>query len=51
MLTANDAIGIDRGDWILESGTSRHLVNEESLLIDSTDCVYEIAMADGESLR
>uniref|UniRef100_A0AAV1UMW7 Uncharacterized protein n=1 Tax=Peronospora matthiolae TaxID=2874970 RepID=A0AAV1UMW7_9STRA len=51
VLDANDAIGIDRGDWILDSGASRHLVNDESLLIDSTACVYEIAMADGESLR
>ena len=51
VLAANDAIGIDRGDWILDSGASRHLVNDESLLIDSTACVYEIAMADGESLR
>ena len=51
VLAANDAIGIDRGDWILDSGASRHLVNDESLLIDSTSCVYEIAMADGESLQ
>ena len=51
MLSANDAIGINRGDWILDRGASRHLVNDESLLIDSTACVYEIAMADGESLR
>lgn len=26
-------------------------MNDESLLIDSTACVYEIAMEDGESLR
>ena len=51
MLAANDAIGISRGDWILDSGASRHLVNDESLLINITDCSHEIAMTDGESLR
>ena len=51
MLAANDAIDINRGDWILESDASRQLVNDESLLIDSNACVHEIATADGESLR
>ena len=51
MLAENDAIDIEGGDWILDSGASRHLVNDESLLIDSTTCVHEISMADGESLR
>ena len=51
MLTRNDAIGINRDDWILDSDASRHLVNDESLLIGSTACVHEIAMADGESLQ
>ena len=50
MLDANDAIDIDRGDWILDSSTSRHPVNDDSLLIDSATCVHEIAMEDGESL-
>ena len=45
VLAANDAIDIDRGDWILDSGASRHFVNYESLVIGF------IAMADGESLR
>ena len=50
-LSANDGIGIDQGDWILDSDASRHFVNEESMLIDSTTCAHEIIMADGESLR
>ena len=51
VLAANDAIDIERGDWILDSGAIRHLVNDESLFIDSTTCVHEISMTDGESLR
>ena len=51
MLAANDAIGIVRGGWILDSGASRQHVNNESLLIDSTTCAHEIVMTDGESLR
>uniref|UniRef100_A0AAV1T508 Uncharacterized protein n=1 Tax=Peronospora matthiolae TaxID=2874970 RepID=A0AAV1T508_9STRA len=51
VLATNDAIKIMRGDWILDSGASRHLVNDESLLLDSSSCSHEIAMADGESLR
>ena len=51
VLAANDAIGVNRGGWILDSGASRHLVNDESLLIEPAACIHEIAMADGESLR
>ena len=55
MLTANDEIGIGRGDWILDSGAScdlrGHFVNDESMLIDSTNWYHEIFMADGKSLR
>ena len=51
MLAENDAIEIEGGDWILDSGASRNLVNDESLLIDSTTCVHEISMTDGESGR
>uniref|UniRef100_A0AAV1T191 Integrase catalytic domain-containing protein n=1 Tax=Peronospora matthiolae TaxID=2874970 RepID=A0AAV1T191_9STRA len=51
VLATNDASKIGRGDWILDSGASRHLVNDESLLLDSSSCSHEIAMADGESLR
>ena len=28
LLAANDAIDIERGEWILESGASRHFVND-----------------------
>uniref|UniRef100_A0AAV1V1J0 CCHC-type domain-containing protein n=1 Tax=Peronospora matthiolae TaxID=2874970 RepID=A0AAV1V1J0_9STRA len=51
VIATNDASKIGRGDWILDSGTSRHLVNDESLLLDSSSCSHDIAMADGESLR
>uniref|UniRef100_A0AAV1UJY9 GAG-pre-integrase domain-containing protein n=1 Tax=Peronospora matthiolae TaxID=2874970 RepID=A0AAV1UJY9_9STRA len=51
VLAATDATGVDRGDWILDSGASRHLINDESLLLKSTACSHEIAMADGESLH
>ena len=51
VLAATDATGVDRGDWILDSGASRHLVNDESLLLNSTACSHQIAMADGESLH
>ena len=37
------------GNWILDSGASRHLVHDETLLIDSAACNYEVAMADSES--
>ena len=47
MLAANDAIDIEKGDWIFDSGASIHLVNDESLFVDSTTCVHEIFMADG----
>ena len=36
---------------ILDSGASRHLVNDEKLLNDSTACSREIAMADGKTLH
>uniref|UniRef100_A0AAV1T0X6 CCHC-type domain-containing protein n=1 Tax=Peronospora matthiolae TaxID=2874970 RepID=A0AAV1T0X6_9STRA len=51
VLAATDATAVNRGDWILDSGSSRHLVNDESLLLKSTACSHEIAMADGESLH
>ncbi|CAI5725077.1 unnamed protein product [Peronospora effusa] len=37
-------------EWILDSGSSRHLVNDESLLEDARDCSHECNMADGETL-
>lgn len=37
----------DAGD----SGTSGHLVNDKTLLIESAKCIKEIVMADSESLH
>ncbi|CAI5736696.1 unnamed protein product [Peronospora farinosa] len=37
-------------EWILDSGSSRHLVNDEILLEDARDCSHECNMADGETL-
>uniref|UniRef100_A0AAV1T9C8 CCHC-type domain-containing protein n=1 Tax=Peronospora matthiolae TaxID=2874970 RepID=A0AAV1T9C8_9STRA len=51
VLAATDATGVDRGDGILDSGESRHLVNDDSLLLKSTARSHEIAMTDGESLH
>ncbi|KAE8968244.1 hypothetical protein PF002_g28843 [Phytophthora fragariae] len=38
------------GVWILDSGSSRHLVNDESLLEDVDDCSDECVQPNGESL-
>uniref|UniRef100_A0AAV1TQK7 Retrovirus-related Pol polyprotein from transposon TNT 1-94-like beta-barrel domain-containing protein n=1 Tax=Peronospora matthiolae TaxID=2874970 RepID=A0AAV1TQK7_9STRA len=51
VLAATDATGVDRGNWILDSGASRHLVNDKSLLLKLTACSHEIATADSESLQ
>ncbi|CAI5716723.1 unnamed protein product [Peronospora effusa] len=37
-------------EWILDSGSSLHLVIDESLLEDARDCSHECNMADGETL-
>ena len=39
-----------RDDWILDSGSSRHLVNDEAILFDSKDCNHTCNMANGEML-
>ena len=45
-------IGDKRVDiWILDSGDSRHLVNEPSLLQDSKTCEHECHLADGELVK
>ena len=49
VLSAKDAQGVGRGDWILDSGAIRHLVNDESLLLESSACEHQIEMADAES--
>uniref|UniRef100_A0AAV1UHD3 Retrovirus-related Pol polyprotein from transposon TNT 1-94-like beta-barrel domain-containing protein n=1 Tax=Peronospora matthiolae TaxID=2874970 RepID=A0AAV1UHD3_9STRA len=49
------AIG-DKGDtgsddWVLDSGSSSHLVNDATLLMDARDCKEECRLADGETVR
>ena len=34
----------------MDSGSSRHLLKDESLLLDAQDCNYQCNMADGETL-
>ena len=51
VLAVSDTDDKNCGNWILDSGASRHRVNDETLLIDSAACNHEIAIADGESLR
>ncbi|CAI5712621.1 unnamed protein product [Peronospora effusa] len=49
-----NAVGIDEGDkraWILESGSSRHLVRDASLLRDAKSCIHEIKRANGNALE
>uniref|UniRef100_A0AAV1U680 Polyprotein n=1 Tax=Peronospora matthiolae TaxID=2874970 RepID=A0AAV1U680_9STRA len=38
-------------DWILDSGSSRHLVNNASLLQGVRDCEHECHLADGEVIK
>uniref|UniRef100_A0AAV1TBU1 Retrovirus-related Pol polyprotein from transposon TNT 1-94-like beta-barrel domain-containing protein n=1 Tax=Peronospora matthiolae TaxID=2874970 RepID=A0AAV1TBU1_9STRA len=38
-------------DWILDSGSSRHLMNDTSLLRDARDCDQECHLADGETTK
>ena len=38
-------------DWILDSGNSRHLVNNASLLQDVRDCKHECHLTDGEVIK
>ena len=33
-------------DWVLDSGSSRHLVNDATLLIDARDCKKECHLVD-----
>ena len=38
-------------DWVLDSGSSRHLVNDATLLMDARDCKEECHLADSETVR
>ena len=51
VIAANDAVGIERGYWILDSGVSRHLFSDERLLLNAKDCNDEVSLADGEKLK
>uniref|UniRef100_A0AAV1T842 Polyprotein n=1 Tax=Peronospora matthiolae TaxID=2874970 RepID=A0AAV1T842_9STRA len=41
----------DNSVWILDSGSSRHIVNDDRLLINAKRCDQECIVADGEPLR
>ena len=46
------AIGDDEDDdWILDSGSSLHLVNDASLLCNARDCDQGYQLADGETIK
>ena len=49
----NNRTGIHERNWILDTGSSRHLVNDLSLLTDSAPCQreYLTAASDGSVLR
>ena len=37
--------------WILDSGASRHLINDPELLVDAKDCDYSCEVADGQTIK
>uniref|UniRef100_A0AAV1UQE0 CCHC-type domain-containing protein n=1 Tax=Peronospora matthiolae TaxID=2874970 RepID=A0AAV1UQE0_9STRA len=41
----------DNSVWILDSGSSRHIVNDDRLLINAKRCDQECIVVDGEPLR
>lgn len=50
LLPADGDAKQEQDKWILDSGSSRHFVNDEILLEDARDCSHECNMADGETL-
>jgi hypothetical protein len=50
-LAVGEKSGADDGLWILDSGSSRHLVNDESFLEDVEECSDECVQPNGESLN
>ena len=48
---AVDESSANNGYWILDSGSSRHLVNDESMLENPEDCQRECTAAEGGPLR
>ncbi|GAB9476474.1 unnamed protein product [Globisporangium polare] len=49
-LAVNDIHDTDQDLWILDSGSSRHLVGDERLLENARDCESECLLPGGESL-
>lgn len=49
LVPADDGAKNEQDKWISDSGSSRHLVNDESLLEDARDCSHECNMVDGET--
>ena len=37
-------------DWVIDSGSSRHLVSDDTLLMDARDCKEVCHLADGETV-
>ena len=50
-LAISDNSDEEGDDWILDSGSSRHLVNNASLLQGIRDCEHECHMNDGEVIK
>ena len=50
ILDVQDSCNDSRNDWLLNSGASLHLVNDERLLLDARDCDDEVLLADDEKL-
>ena len=46
-----DGCNSDLSDWILESVSSRHLVNDASMMQDVESCDHEVFIVDGKSLK
>jgi len=42
---------LDKGHWILDTGSSRHLVNDVNLLEDAEDFESQCVAADGGTLK
>ena len=51
VLASNDAIGIDRGDCIFDSGDSRYLVNDGSLRLPRVGSVHLEFLARGMKMN
>ena len=50
IIRVQDGNGDAKSDWILDSGASCHLVNDERLLLHAIECSVEVSLADEEKL-